>query len=1467
MKQRRIVSMLLLIMMLFSLIPTNNTYGLDGAINNGVVSIKSVYGGMTISEKDIMVFGDYQTIYFSTVVPSNKYVIDNVKHNVSVTFRGTGKTESRPVGGGSFSFNNKLMRRADITVYLKPAFEVAGNAHTDTENAQIEKLLMRKFAPTSQQEVVIDVNNNMSIKNIAGTPGSGAATTVVSREDYLKTFRDILVQEAGFNKNLKSYTTNIAFFFSEKGVLPPSKAIVNDVFYDMNEDKTYTAGIDKKINTDLSVDYEKELLNLEKSNMLNSTTSVVDLQQLIALYLYYSPEYMPASNGIITKTDVDKYKVSNDPTYNWPTNVPCYIDGNYKGSYNLAKDDFIVGGRNQVMHNFIAAYNESYELAYNNPDKETSGLSISDPDGEGWGGLEFSDRYGLSDKTISAGGKYFLMPKSEKGKILDFELFALSMNQARTIIGFRNNPSEFMDYTKTPTAASLGFGVINAPVTNLLYTGGVANEANTDYAEYSGYYVKPYDNLEPLSHTQALLEVQPIQFDGMYLEEIMDTDMQQMLVDSIKTGIRQIDDNTGARSFNPDVWFGYYNIRNGSVITNGYTRAKTWATESDMAKEDEGLFFKKKETSAINGEEFTKIFTTAKFKELDRQGKFKEKNDAFLDHIVITEFPTMYTWGQGVAIRINQGGQKWYVDVPLAPISLTRDVEVFVEGETMPADDGAFETNVRVRFDNMPYLPIGMTSENIIFEILGKDIDVVSIESTDIEPTTGDKITNIDEATGKLKDEKINFKYVQFAQHEYERENESKVKVKLNDRKWDANDKRAYYDKLVKVTWKAKPTVTADSKIVFTANLVSDDTWNEIISGGKETAELISMRTDMNSEISAQLGTINNTLNKYTGEILKYSEFYPETDYDNNYAMLPIKADVDLGLEGYDPKFDKATGKQTIDIYGFLRGRDLIVANGELPVEVRMDWETWDGQSGTQTLTTNELDKAGEAFKFEFKPNIIPPADGSEPGGVFTIEINPKDIPKEVNRDNNIYVGVEFGSIPTNTLDFDIYTPFTTAPVINDGVKTNVDFKAHVALNNVLTTENTVVKLFTASGTLLDTRNVSVKGGDTLTLNYSLPIASLSEGINNMRIVVNTDFTGSAPSPIASEINLANNIYNFSLNKITTIGNPVGCFKTSTDSESYGKLTITGYNEIPRSRCVERVDGKCVDREHWIQYVPIWECVQYSVTLNNDVTISAVAKSELKSDLWSNDRNAQDKVKGNSLYPLALNASGNAAKDDLLKLYNINQLNQLKQVIRAGHGLAMEAVVTIEGTVEQAGSESTAYENVVNQVLNGTYMNGDGKVGGTTYPEIQNNEGKLEQKMELNGTILRTVNTTSRVLGDCEPITVYTTTFKIEIPMRLVQATGKIAVNSGDNTKARPDVPKENKWFVYLNQPDNVGSNPHVFKVESTVNWSSIGASGTTDCEVQIPKFNIGVYGTMYDLINTGGGGGNTGGGDDGWDN
>lgn len=46
MKQKRIISVLLLIMMIFSLVPINNTYGLDGAINNGVVSIKSVYGGM-----------------------------------------------------------------------------------------------------------------------------------------------------------------------------------------------------------------------------------------------------------------------------------------------------------------------------------------------------------------------------------------------------------------------------------------------------------------------------------------------------------------------------------------------------------------------------------------------------------------------------------------------------------------------------------------------------------------------------------------------------------------------------------------------------------------------------------------------------------------------------------------------------------------------------------------------------------------------------------------------------------------------------------------------------------------------------------------------------------------------------------------------------------------------------------------------------------------------------------------------------------------------------------------------------------------------------------------------------------------------------------------------------------------------------------------------------------------------------
>jgi len=1235
---------------------------------------------------------------------------------------------------------------------------------------------------------------------------------------------------------LKNYTSNIALFFSEKGVIPPSKAIVNDVYNDRNFNKVYDTG-DLKIDTAFAKDYENELKDMEKENLLLSDTSIFNIRDVVALYLYSSSTYVSA-DGMIGNDDIEAYK-SATPTsqvYVWPTNIPSYENGIFEGSYNIAKDSHIVNGRNSVLRKFLVAYNESYDMAYYNSGRDEKGLKVT----EGTKTREIIKKYPMFIGGRPIAGQNFETVNNTFGGIMDFELFIMSMNHVRTVIAFEKNVSDFVDYNKVSKYATLGRGIFNAPISNLLVEDvGTANQMGKDFAEYTGYYKYPYDtdgSIKGFRNISWFLD-KPEFGQAIYLENITGGATKDELVQLIKTGIREIDDRTEARSFNPDVVFGYYNINNGKLIENGNTTYTDWFAEGDMTNSDEGLFYHENGTTK-SGKAITRIKTTPAFAKALEEGKLKQKEDAFLNHFAITEFPTMFTWGQGMGMR-NKGGM-WYIDVALAPVSMTRDVEI-VESSTKDNSDGTKSTTLRVRFDNMPYIPDNVASENVYVNVIGKDVEVIEMTSIPVDNTTAELFVNI--PTSKY----LDYKEVQFTKEKY-----TKNGVDIYDRVWDATKGQAKFEKLITVKWKAKPTATPNSKVMFMANLVPNDSFSEItgVYDANSKAEL----TLTNNRLKPEIESINNLTMLYGGETVNYTELAPELSLDNNYAIVDIKpAEVDLAVTDYKFFYDESTGDASIGIIGTLNGRDLVAANGEIPVEIKLDWKSTNGESGTQTLTSTDLITAGSSELFMFDINITPPAAGGKPGGTFTIEINPRDIPKETNRKNNMYIGVEFGEVDVTTLDFDIYVPFKTTPVINDGTKNTVEFKAYVALDNVETTENTIVKLFTASGTLLDTKNVSITGGNSITLDYSIPLESLANGANNLRIVVNTDFTGSSASPVATEVNLANNIYDFGIDKLTpTASNPLGCIKS-------GVAGTATYQDWKHSSGSKKKGN----------YRPGYCKSSQTVDLNNDASVTVTATSKLVSSLWSNDKNAQDKVTGNSLYPEAWEAQTKIAEDKLLGLYGIKQL---KQVIRAGHGLEMNVTMIVEGTLQKEGSYSTDYDKLIKEIQNNSYINGDGKVNGTQYPIIKNNEGNIEQKLEPNDEVKEVYLIQREPVtygsSNCEQAIIYTVDFKYEIPMKISKARGKIDIATGNSDSSIINVPNENKWFVYINQPDNIGNLPNVFKSESKIDWSSIELGGTNDCDVQVSKFNIGVYGTMYDLINTDEvGGGNTGGEDNGWEN
>ena len=1022
---KRIISMLLVIVMVLSLIPSDIAYGEE--IKDGGIKVLS---SLTLQES------------------SN--IANNEKNN---------------------GFNS-------LATKLKEGY-VPLSTNVSTAKGQITNIV---YAPDKAKSPTTSSKNGTKVGTTSKQVIVGKEATSEEYISYVK--NRILVTEAIYNKNLKSYMTNIALFFSEKGVLPQNTAIAGDLYNDRNKNKIYDAG-DLKINSCYSINYNDELSKLEGENLLSSDTSIMDIRDLIALYLYSSDTYTQKNpSGNINWDDVNSYiSASPSPTYVFPTNIPVYENGKFITSYNLAKDSHIVNGRNNVLAKFLAAYNESYDLAYYNNTRDEQGLKIA----EGRTPIEINQKYKMFLGSRVINGQTFITVNNSFGGILDFELFAMSMNHVRTVIAFQTDTNDFVNFNKISDYATLGRGIFDAPITNLLYTGGVANQTNKDFAEYVGYYKKPYTNanvIKTLTNSSAFRD-KPLLFGGLYIEDIVTKSTRDELVQAIKTGIVEIDDKTEARSFNPDVVFGYYNILNGKPISNGDAFNANWFTESDMTNINEGYFYHITGKTK-SGKPITRIHTTEKYKEDLRNGKFKQKEDAFLDHFAVTEFPTMFTWGQGMGMR-NKSGM-WYIDVPLAPVSIVRDIDISVDS-TQQMDDGTMQSAVKMRFDNMPYLPENIDSDNIILEVLGKDVEVISISSTS---TSED---GYDRSGG-------HFRYIDFAKEGYDRTIDSD-RTTYYDRIWDAEKGKAYYEKYAIVNWKAKPTATKDSKIVFTANLVANDTYGIITS--QDTADVTKDRGNLAVNLVPELSVINQVLFAYTGVNVKYSDLAQEATLNNNYAMADVvQTNVDLSVHSYKFNYDESTKKANISILGLLKGRNLVAVNKELPVEVKLTWETYDGQTGTQTKTSNKLFEAGTWEEFIFDLNITPDASGVAPGGTFTVEINPRNVPAELDRTNNIYTGVEFGPKPVNGIDFEIYAPFVTFPIVNDGSSTTTQFKAYVTLNNTTETKNTVVSLYKMDGTkLIADQNVTVVGGNSLIVDFKVNLASLNEGSNNLRLVVN----------------------------------------------------------------------------------------------------------------------------------------------------------------------------------------------------------------------------------------------------------------------------------------------------------------------------------------------------------------------------
>ena len=580
-----------------------------------------------------------------------------------------------------------------------------------------------------------------------------------------------------------------------------------------------------------------------------------------------------------------------------------------------------------------------------------------------------------------------------------------------------------------------------------------------------------------------------------------------------------------------------------------------------------------------------------------------------------------------------------------------------------------------------------------------------------------------------------------------------------------------------------------------------------------------------------------------------YGVFPEYTSIDNNFieVIIPPNDGADLYVKQGNVKYDKTIEKLIVEgRVGYKGLRELDITKGELPVEVVFEWSTEDGKKGKETKLFNPLlNNTEESFKFE--ADIKMPASGLI-AGEYKVRVNPEPVnPKEIDYKNNEFTGV-FGD--SKFPDFAIYTADGYIPRKRQG--TNFDLKFNAMLVNTPDKINTNVVLYKGN-TQVASQNVTFTGGDAKVITFNLPESVLNSGNNQFIAVINANRDVTVATPFTAERDLSNNsTYTIVAFFDEDPTRPGGCeFYGNGDSKTY----VIKDRYVPRTcRWCTSGPGGTYCGSYNCSYYDCGSPHTYSLRRESEVEYM-IPYSNNKNGIFSDDWHRQlegQQFSDDKGLPSGKNISGSYATDQLMSRLGYNPL---KQVIQAGAGIQVRSKIRVTGYVEEFDRyiDHEIIKNYINSFKT-TAMYVSGKDVAGVSLNVRNNEGQFTQRMEYDASrsselveIIRDLpGYTELGVAECAPVLrVYATEFEFEIPVIISTATGKIDVLGTTN---KPSVPAQRKWFVYLNEMNG----KYGLKIVATINPSLLGArSPVTECVLDHNDFKFGIFGTIFDNINT----------------
>lgn len=560
--------------------------------------------------------------------------------------------------------------------------------------------------------------------------------------------------------------------------------------------------------------------------------------------------------------------------------------------------------------------------------------------------------------------------------------------------------------------------------------------------------------------------------------------------------------------------------------------------------------------------------------------------------------------------------------------------------------------------------------------------------------------------------------------------------------------------------------------------------------------------------------------------LLGFPEYHPNAYYDNL-----LKITIPSTVKGLDLDFHHRNGGSSSKLRG-TEGVDL-----KVPTTVILTEGDFDTNEGSLKTNINIYDSDGKLIDTlkdvefnksalrngEVKKDIDLTIDKSQikPGdSKFYAVINSDfdlteafPIEEEKNLSNN-KIEIEVSVVDTNVADLSIYPK---DPMIRRESKSNLNLEFNLVVEGYNKPIATKVDLY-QDGTPIDSKNITISNFESV----SFPISAnrLKDGVNNFYAVVNADYNLTTPSPYKDEVYLDNN----------KTSNSVLIEKYddySGDCEFAGSGKSKTYRDEYYEPPVYDDDGELV-REGYPY------CGSSQTTRAYNHAKIEFINTELSSNTYRPDRKGQEYGRGK--VSKGKDLDGSPAYDELMAKIGFNPLYQ---VIQTGRGMQVKAVIKITGQAEEFSSAASKslVDDFVNDIKRNIYT------GSTAL----NNEGIEYQKMIVNGNIQESIRTTNKSYGDsaCTRVTKYTTTFDIRIPILIDKAKGTMDVHG---IEPKPENPRENKYFVYMNTPDGVYQ--MALRADLTPRLLDVSKSPTR-CIVKPNDFKFAVYGTIFDILGT----------------